>query len=273
MNTGRIDNTERIEAVQRKITGVASWFSLLLELVKKDVVLKYRKAHLGILWILIEPLLLSGVYYLIFYRLYDRNDRSFIGYILIGRLFYSMLRNGTTAAGNSIIRNQNLIKKFNFPKIIIPLSAVTAQFVFFLISLFDLIPIWFVLGIQLSWSVIQIFVPLILIYFLTLSLGYVLCVAETLVRDVVQIWNIVMMFIMYSSAIFYSPGKIIRLGYQWIFEWNPLYRIIESARNVLLYKENLSLAGVVYPAVFCMVSLFIGISLFQKLQKDFVFYI
>lgn len=273
MNTGRIEKTERKEAEKRKFSEFTSWFSLLMELVKKDVVLKYRKAHLGILWILIEPLILSGVYYLIFYRLYDRNDRSFIAYILIGRLFYSMLRNGTTAAGNSIIRNQNLIKKFNFPKVIIPLSAVTAQFVFFMISLLDLIPIFFILGIHFSWNVIQVFIPLLLIYFLTLALGYVLTVAETIVRDVIQLWNIIMMFIMYSSAIFFSPGKIIRSGYQWIFEWNPLYRIIELARNILLYKENLSLAGVMYPAVFCMISLFIGISLFQKLQKLFIFYI
>ena len=273
MNTEKIGTIEQKETEHSKFTGRVNWFSLLLELVKKDIVLKYRKAHLGILWILIEPLLSSVVYYLIFYRLYDRNDRSFIGYILIGRLFYSMLRNGTTAAGNSIIRNQNLIKKFNFPRSVIPLSAVIAQFVFFLISLLDLIPVLLISGVHFSWTVIQICIPLVMIFFLTLALGYILTVVETIVRDVIHLWNIVMMFIMYSSAIFFSPAKIIRSGYQWIFEWNPLYRIIELARSTLLYGENLSLAEGVYPALFCMIGLLIGISLFHQLQKVFIFYI
>ena len=264
--------TQKISG-SKELSSRFIWFSLILELVKKGVVLKYRKSHLGILWILIEPMLSSAVYYLIFYRPYDRDDQAFILYILIGRLFYTMLRSGTTAAGMSIINGHNLIKKFNFPRIILPLSAVTAQYVFFLISLFDLIPIFIMVGIRPSMSALQVLVPLALIYFLSLSVGFILAVAETLIRDFVHLWNIVMMIVMYSSAIFFSPGKIIRDGYQWVFDWNPLYRIIELARGALVYGKNLSLEAIMYPALFCIICMIIGISLFQKMQKHFLFYV
>ena len=260
-------------AVYEKTADYCKWVPLIIELVKKDIVLKYRKAHLGILWILIEPLMSSMVYFIIFYRLYNREDNSFILYTLIGRLFFSIFRSGTSAAGNSIVKNQNLLKKYYFPKIIIPLCAVIAQFVFGLISLLDLIPIALIVGIKPSFKWFEVVVPLTIIFLLSLSIGYFLSVIETFIRDASYLWNTMLTFIMFGSAIFYSPEKIIRSGYQWIFELNPLYKIIESARTILLYQGNMNINTLVYPIIFSVICLVLGIILFHKTNRYFVFYI
>lgn len=257
----------------KMIANFYKWVPLLKELVKKDIVLKYRKAHLGILWILIEPLLSSMVYCIIFYRLYNMEDKSFLLYTLIGRLLYTIFRNSTSAAGNSIVKNQNLLRKYYLPKSLMPLCAVISQFVFGLISLLDLFPIALIVGIRPSLKWVEVLIPLVIVFLLSLSIGYILSVIETFIRDVSYLWNTMLTFIMYASAIFYLPEKIVRNGYQWVFDYNPLYKIIESARMVLLYQSNVDLGALSYPFIFSVISLFIGIGLFYKMNKYFVYYL
>src|SRR5690554_2356423 len=89
---------------------------LLVELIKKDIKLKYRRSYLGILWTLLEPLLTTAVLTFVFGGLLGKGGRTFPVYILSGRLLYSFFAGSTKAAMKSIRKNSGMIKKVYVPK-------------------------------------------------------------------------------------------------------------------------------------------------------------
>ena len=108
---------------------------LMMELVKKDIKLKYRNSYLGIIWTLLEPLLTMVVLTVVFSHLLGKGTKDFPVYILTGRLLYSYFSNATKAALTSIRKNGAMIKKVYVPKYMYPLSGVLSNYVMFLISL------------------------------------------------------------------------------------------------------------------------------------------
>ena len=100
----------------RQVKNLMKYRFLLLELVKKDIKLKYRRSYLGIFWTLLEPLLTMVVLTIVFSGLYGKADHTFPVYILTGRLLYTFFANSTKAATKSIRSNAAMIKKVYVPK-------------------------------------------------------------------------------------------------------------------------------------------------------------
>ena len=125
--------------MKKYIKGFYDYRFLLSELVKKGIRLKYRRSYLGILWSLIEPLLTTCVWVIVFGTLLGRGGRDYPMYLIIGRLTYSFFSGATKSASKSIQANASMIKKIYVPKYLYPLSAILYNFVIYLISLMNLI--------------------------------------------------------------------------------------------------------------------------------------
>ena len=88
--------------MKQYIQNFLKYRHLLIELVKKDIKLKYRKSYLGILWTLIEPLMTMIVLTIVFGTLFGNKDKQFPVYVLTGRLMYSFFSTSTKASMKSI---------------------------------------------------------------------------------------------------------------------------------------------------------------------------
>ena len=78
------------------------------------------------------------------------------------------------------------------------------------------------------------------------------------------------MLIMYCSAIFYDPERVIKSGYGWILDINPLYSVILNFRNTVIYGLPLDMHALLYSSAFSIVALVIGIFIFYKKQDEFI---
>ena len=145
----------------RVIKNFKKFRFLLLELVKKDIKLKYRRSYLGILWTLLEPLLTMIVLTVVFSGFYGKSDRSFPIYVLSGRLLYSFFSSGTKAACKSIRSNASIIKKVYVPKYIYPFASIIANYLIFMISLTVLVVVSLVLGVYPTKHIFAAIIPLI----------------------------------------------------------------------------------------------------------------
>lgn len=242
---------------------------LLYELVKKGIKLKYRRSYLGILWSLLEPILTTIVLTVVFGTLFGNKSRDFPLYILCGRLLYSFFSQGTKSASKSIRVNASMIKKVYVPKYLYPLSYVLYNYAIFVLSLIVMVPLAIYCRVPLTWHILEAVVPLVLLFVLTLGAGMILATICIFFRDMEYLWEVVLMLIMYSSAIFYYPERLMNSGYDWILKYNPLYCIIQSFRNAM-FGEAMNMQLVGYAGIFSLATLVVGIIVFYKKQDKFI---
>ena len=258
--------------MKRFIANFKKYKFLLFELVKRDVKLKYRSSMLGFLWTLIEPLLTMIVLTIIFGTLFGR-EKNFSVYILCGRLMFSYFSNGTKLALKSIRRNGRMLRKVYVPKYMYPLSSALSAFVTFAISLVVLVGVSLVQRIWPTIHVIEAIVPLFTLFLLVFSLGIFLSVLDVFFRDLEYIWNVVTMLIMYASAIFYYPEKVLVSEYAFLLKYNPLYAVINNFRRTIMYGQSLEFFSTWYPLAVAVVFGVIGMIFFYKKQDEFILYV
>lgn len=242
---------------------------LLYELIKKGVKLKYRRSYLGIFWSLLEPILTTIVLTIVFGTLFGNRSKDFPLYILCGRLLYSFFSTGTKTASKSIRANASMIKKVYVPKYLYPVSCILYNYIIFVISLLVMVPLALYCRVKLTWHIFDIIIPLLCILILTTGVGLILATICVFFRDMEYLWEVILMLIMYSSAIFYYPERLIKSGYAWILKYNPLYCIIQLFRNAM-FGNAIDINLVSYAAGFSVATLLVGIILFYWKQDKFI---
>ena len=246
--------------------------NLLVELVKKDIKLKYRNSYLGVVWTMLEPLLTMIVLTMVFSKLLGKGTKDFPVYILTGRLLYSFFSNGTKSALKSVRANAGMIKKVYVPKYMYPFASVLSGYVIFLISLLVLAVVATVRGVYPTIRLLWIFVPLLQILLMTAGVGLILATMAVFFRDVEYLWGVALMLVMYASAIFYRVGDVISEKNAWIFKLNPLYAVIVNFRNAV-FGQPMDFQAMGYATIFGAVSLLLGVFVFYKKQDNFILYL
>ena len=243
---------------------------LLSELVKKGIKLKYRNSYLGIIWSLLEPLLTMIVLTIVFGTLLQKSkDPAFPIYVLCGRLLYSYFSNATKAALSSIRKNSCMIKTVYVPKYIYTLSSILYNYIIFLISLIVLVAVGVVLGVKPSWYLLQAPIVLIVLLLLCIGVGFILATCGVFFRDFEHLWSVALMLIMYTCAIFYPVEKLIKSGWAWILQYNPLFCLIDCFRSAI-FGEMLNLHYFMYACAFSVVTIALGLWMFYKKQDTFI---
>lgn len=246
--------------------------SLFAELVRKGIKLKYRRSYLGVIWSMAEPLLTMIVLTLVFGTLLGHDGKEFPVYILAGRLIYTLFSQSTTNALKSIRTNQGLIKKVYVPKYLYPLSGITFNYLLFLISLIVLFAVSMSLKVYPTVYILLAIVPLFVLFLLSVGVGLILATAGVFFRDIEYLWNVLLMLIMYTCAIFYYPDAILTSRISWILKYNPLFCIISNFRSCV-FGEMMDMGMLAYSVIFSVASLIIGGIIFSKKQDEFILYI
>ena len=246
---------------------------LLVELVKKDIKLKYRRSYLGILWTLLEPILTTVVLTLVFSRVLGKGDITYPVFVLTGRLLYGFFSKSTRASMSSIRRNSGMIKKVYVPKYIYPFSTVLSNFIIFLISLIVLFGAMILFNVKPTIHIFKGIIPIILLLVLSLGVGLILSTLAVFFRDLEYLWGVALMLIMYTSAVFYDAESLGLGRKAQVFRLNPLFDIILNFRNAVLYGKPFDMEALIISAVISFGSLIIGIILFYKQQDKFILYI
>ena len=255
-----------------KLDDYRKYSNLFVELVRKGIKLKYRRSYLGIIWSMIEPLLTMIVLTIVFGTLLGHTGKEFPVYILAGRLIYTLFSQSSTAALKSIRTNQGMIKKVYVPKALYPLSSITFNYILFLISLVVLLMVSLVLGVYPTWRALLAIVPLFVLFLLSVGAGLILATVGVFFRDMEYLWNVLLMLVMYTCAIFYYPEKILGSDVGWILKYNPLFCIISNFRSCV-FGESMDVWMLLYSLGFSLFSILLGVIAFEKNQDKFILYI
>lgn len=205
---------------------------LLYELVLRDFKLRYKRSVLGIGWSLLNPLAQLLVYLLVFSALLPRSVENFAGFLFLGILGWDWFTSSLIAATNSIVGNRDLIKRPGFPSPILPLIAVTSNFINFVVALPILAIVLFIEGTPFM-MIMAVFPLIILLQFvLSLGLGYLLATFHVTFRDTDYLLRIVLKLAFFITGVFYDPVPLIE-KYPFL-TFNPMVHILAAYRSVML---------------------------------------
>jgi len=258
--------------VHRFIANFLKYRYLLIELVKRDIKVKYRRSVLGIFWSFLEPLLFMIVLTIIFSTFFKGNIENYPVYVLSGRLVFMFYSQATGGALRSITRNASIIKKIYVPKYIYPVSQTFSSLVTFLLSLIILVLVMLVTGAPFTIYIALFLVPTVLLIIFNIGVGLILATVNVFFRDIEHLYGVFLTLIMYCSAVFFPP-EIIPANFQWILTWNPVYAMIKLTRDVFLYGQLFDTFTLLFATFAAIGSLIIGMILFYRYQDKFILYI
>jgi len=252
---------------------------LLWQFLVRNVKARHRGSVLGAFWLLANPLLMLGLYVFAFGvvfggRFTDSPSESTLDYALGVFLGLNVLGliSGIIGSSPSIIVSQpNFVKKVVFPLEILPAATMGALAYDLLIS-FGLCLIGVLLvgpGLSLS----CLYAPIIIFPVLMIALGlaWFFSALGVFIRDVTQMGSFLGLALLYASGVFYSAAKAESTAPAiWTFlQWNPLLRIIDSLRQVILWGGQPDWFGVGYAWIFGSLVLLFGAWFFNRLRPAF----
>lgn len=255
-----------------QIKTFQNYRALLWEFVKKDIKLKYRNSILGIVWSMLNPLLVMIVLTFIFSNLFKNKIPNFPVYCLSGKLLYDFFSQSTNQCLRSITGKSSLIKKIYVPRYLYPLSKVISSFIIFLISFVPLIIIMIGMRVPLTKMTPLIIYPLISLFFLSVGTGLILAAINVFFRDMEHLYSVVLLVIMYMSAIFYS-SDIINNKYVFILKLNPIFPIISVFRDCILHGKITDGVNWILCTIYSVIAMLVGIIIFYKNQDEFILHI
>jgi lipopolysaccharide transport system permease protein len=250
--------------------------ALLWQFTERNVELRHKGSHLGIMWAFLGPLLLLGLQVLVFGYIMNGRfgvipNETKIDYglgLFMGMSLFHFTAEVLTTAPALITANSNFVKKVVFPIEIIPAAAVGSAFIHVAISLCLVLlgVTFFGQGITLG----VLWLPVILIPMVLAGLGAAWFIAAfaVFVRDIAQLLQFGTMALMFASAVFYPASSIPPAA--WTFmRFNPLLLAIEIARDAVLWHRSPNLTHVFYLWLFGLAACAVGYAVFRKLRPAF----
>jgi len=147
---------------------------LIIQLVSRDIKLKYRRSFLGYLWSILNPLFVMIVMTIVFSAMFSRNIENFPVYLFTGKMLFDFLSTSTRQAMTSVVNNGALLKKTYVPKYIFTFSQVTSCMVDFVLSFGALLIVIIATGAKLTWTSVLFPTVVVQIYIFCLGLGFLL---------------------------------------------------------------------------------------------------
>lgn len=237
--------------------------------VKREFQSKYRNSLLGAAWTIINPLAMVIVYTVIFSQVMRAKlpgvDHGFAYsiYLCSGVLTWGLFAEIVNRGQSIFIDNANILKKINFPRVLLPLIAVLNSLVNFTIVFVIFLLFLLVSGFWPGWSMLAL-VPLLAIQVMfSIGLGVTLGVLNVFFRDVGQFFGVFLQFWFWLTPIVY-PGSILPEEIKSLLEFNPLYSLMQSYQGVFVNGVWPNWLGLLYPLVLGVFLCFCGFHLFRR---------
>lgn len=255
---------------------------LLYNLIAKEFKLKYRRSVLGVVWSVLNPLLMMIVMALIFSNVFrfEFSMYPFAVYLILGQTIFSIFQDGTNGALRSIVDSASLIKKIKINKIIFPTEKVLFAVVNFFFSLIAVIAVMIFFGMVPSPYALLTPLLVALLTIFTLGVGYIISALAVFFRDVIHLWSVLTTIWFYFTPIFWPYEVLANVGFPWVVDlvqFNPMYHFVSAFRQMV--------TGVALPSdpslgvefalctVFALVTVGVGVLVFKKLEKRFILYV
>lgn len=267
-----------MQVIKNMYANLKKYSFLMQQLISRDFKVKYKRSVLGVVWSLLNPLLMMGVMALVFSQMFrfSMEGVNYLVYLMIGLIMFSYFSEATNMAMTSVVTNFGLMNKVYIPKYVFPITKVLFSAINFLLTL---IPLFLVIVVSdggstlrmISWLYLLLPFIFILLIAFAAGIGLFLSAVSVFLRDIFYIYGIVVMIWQYMTPIFYDIS-IIPENIQRIFKLNPLYMFVNSVREIILFGRMPATGDLLGIVLWTAFALFVGGIVFKKNQDKFIYY-
>lgn len=210
---------------------------------------EHSNLYLGQLWSVLKPILDATVYVLIFGYLLDtkRGMENVVGFIVVGTFFYRAFNESVTAGAKSIARNLNLVRSLQFPRVLLPLSQVSAEFLSLVPALGVMVGFVLASGVMpshpavvVSWKWLLLPVAALLLFAFSLGVGLIVARVAAFVPDLLNTLPFLLRILLYASGVIFSIEHIVT---------NPTLSAIMKLQPVAVYLDLARQSVLVEPTI------------------------
>ena len=222
----------------------------------------------GQLWLVLNPLLLSAVYFLLIYVIGGTSDAIRFGHLTSTLFLFYLVANSLTGGVKAITSGQRLILNTSFPRIMLPISAVVIAIFKFLPTLVVAVAIHAILGLPYSWQMLWALPILLIAVVMSLGMAILISCINVYFRDISSMLPYLTRSLLYLSPILYEASKISSSIKQYQIV-NPIFYLLDSWSRVLVHAEAPTLYGMLHAAIFAFTIFIVGTYFFLSRERDF----
>jgi lipopolysaccharide transport system permease protein len=266
----------KTSAVDFKLKQILNYRYLIYCMIYRDITALYKQTILGPVWILIQPLLTTGVFTLIFGRLSKMPTDGVSGplFYLSGVVAWNYFAECLNRTSTVFKDNYMLFEKVYFPRLIIPISIALSLLFRFLIQLLLLCAAIFIFHHQGThfegrWTIALLPLITLLMVFQGLGIGILIAALTAKYRDLTFLLAFSIQLLMYATPVIY-PLSAAPANLKWIILANPMTAVVETFRFSFFGSGDFSWINLLGSAVTTLILLFTGLLAFSKTEKNFI---
>jgi ABC-2 type transport system permease protein len=261
-----------LKSIKVRINVFFQYKDLLYNLVSRDIKVRYRKSFLGMLWTVLNPLLMMIVMTIVFSTLFKSTIDNFPVYFLAGNLIFTLNSEITNNCTYAIIGNASLLKKVYIPKYLFPLSKAGSALVNLMFSLIAMFLVMIILRVPFLPTLLLLPIPIAYAFIFSLGLGLLLSAVTVYFRDIAYFYSVLLLAWNYFTPVFY-PIEILPDFARKLMQLNPLYHYIDYMRNLILHGVVPGITENFVCLLMSVMMLVIGVCVFYRKQDNFILYI
>lgn len=258
------------------LKGIWRYRDLYYMYVKRDIITVYKQTILGPLWFLIQPILTTIMYMFVFGGLAGISTDGVPQplFYMSGILLWNYFNAAFMVSSNVFTANASVFGKVYFPRLVVPLSGITSNLIKFGIQLLLFIIIYlyyYIQGVNLTinWSILLVPILILMIALHAMSWGLIISALTTKYRDLTQLVTFGIQLFMYLTPVIY-PLSAAPEKYRIFISLNPLTPIFETFKYSCMGSGSLDWVGLGYSFIVLMITLFLSIIIFNRVERNFM---
>lgn len=252
------------------IKDLYNYRNLVVQMVRRDIVTRYKRSVLGIFWTMLSPLGMMIILSIIFSQLMPTAP-TFPVYVLSGLIAWNFFSQSSTTAVSYLLDSGSLIRNIYVPPVVFIVSGIGTGLVNLILSFIPLIIVTAAFGIPIRWSIIFIPVPVLLLAFFTLGVSLIISTMAVYFRDIIAMYQLLLTGWIYLNPILY-PENLLNPNFRyWLSIFNPMYHLIRIFR-IPIYQGSLPEWGsLLFISLVSLMVLIIGWVIFSRKSDEFAY--
>lgn len=263
------DSDSQVPHALSEIQDLKRYQHLLGQLVRRDILTRYKRSVLGVAWTMLNPLGTMLILTFVFSNLFA-GEQFYSVYVLTGIITWNFFSQGTNAAMSGLMWGGSLMKQIYVPRTIFGVSAIGTALVNYLLSLIPLLFVILIVGAPLYWT--WLFLPFAIVILVSFTLGFGLIISTLAIYfpDVAEMYQILIFAWFYLTPIVY-PESILPANMRWVFTINPMYYIVKLIRIPIREGVIPPLSDILPAALWGLGTLVLGWLFFTSKSDEYAY--